>query len=374
MAQLLIDWYNDESHVLINPLLPQATQEALRNAVAPHSHLKGHIWIATSGTESFPKMIALSKKAMLISAEAVNDHLHAKLHHSWLNVLPLFHAGGLGTHTRSLLSDSTIFDFSDKKWDPIWYVETLTALNISFSSLTPTHIYDIVKNKLRPPESLEAIIVGGGELIETLQLEAYALGWPLFKSYGMTETCSQIATALHPDPRTQLVILKHMHLRFNEEGFIEIKSDSLLTGYVRGNDPECTLIDPKVDGWFTTQDKGTIEADFLYIYGRGANFMKIGGENVNFSLLEATWEAVKVQYKCHSDVVLIDMPDERLGKIICIAAANPKDPDGFKSLIEEYNKQVIPLAKIRHVYYVEALPRTELYKLKRNDLRIMLKE
>ncbi len=372
MAEPLIDWTSDESHVFINPLLPKDTQDLLQNAVAPYRDLKGHIWLASSGTESFPKMIALSKKAMLISANGVNHHLLIEKKHPWLNVLPLFHAGGLGIHARALLTDSQVFDFSEKKWNPTGFVESLEEFNISFSSLTPTHVYDLVSLNLRPPKHLEAIIVGGGELPKKLHEEAFALGWPLLKSYGMTETCSQIATALHSNPETQLVILNHVELRFNAEEFIEVRSEALLTGYVHGNDPLCRFIDPKVDGWYTTQDKGRIEADFLQIFGRGSNFIKIGGENINFSDLETVWENIKVKHHCHEDVVLIDLPDERLGRIVCLAIVKGQGNVNLTAWMEEYRQQVLPIAKIRDIYQVEFLPRTELFKLKKNELREMI--
>jgi O-succinylbenzoic acid--CoA ligase len=368
----VINWHNDESYVFINPLLPQATKEMLQYAVEPYLHIKGHIWLASSGTEHFPKMIALSKEAMLTSAAAVNEHIDLKPHFPWLNVLPIFHAGGLGMHARALLLDSPISDFFGNKWNPERYVNCLEDLEIYFSSLTPTHVYDIVNQNLPPPKSLQVVIVGGGMLPDNLHEQAYALGWPLLKSYGMTEACSQIATAWHPEPKTNLAILKHMQLRINAEGFIEIKSDALLSGYVQGDDPMRKFIDPKVDGWYTTQDKGSIEDGNLKIFGRGSNFLKIGGENINFSDLELVWADIKVKHHCPDDIVLIDMPDERLGSIICLAAAVPEGSIDLEPLMEEYRKQVIPIAKIRKVYYVSNIPRTDLYKLKKAELRQML--
>ena len=38
-------------------------------------------------------------------------------------------------------------------------------------------------------------------------------------------------------------------------------------------------------------------------------------------------------------------------------------------LIQEYNSQVLPLAKIRKTLKLAFLPRTELFKLKKNELR-----
>ncbi len=368
MEKPLIDWSSDESHVFINPLLPEATKNLLNEASAPYQNMKGHLWLASSGTENFPKMIALSKKAILVSAEAVNDHLQIQNEDRWLNVLPLFHVGGLGIHARAFLTCSPVYDFSENRWNPAQYVKLLEDLNIAFSSLTPTHIYDIISQNLLPPKSLKAIVIGGGAFPEKLHETAFERGWPLLKSYGMTEVCSQIATAQSPDPKESLIVLKHIKLRFNHENFIEINSNALLTGFVHGNDPLKNFIDPKVLGWYTTQDKGSMDTRILNIYGRGSNFIKIGGENVNFSELESLWDTIKFKHGYQNEAVLIDLPDERLGKVICLATLTLENQELLAPLIDQFHKQIIPLAKIRHVFTVESIPRTELYKLKRNEL------
>ncbi|MBA3237801.1 MAG: AMP-binding protein [Parachlamydiaceae bacterium] len=369
MAKPLIDWYDDASHVFVNPLLPEGRKKLLKEAVNPYKDMKEHIWLASSGTENFPKMIALSKKAMLASAKAVNTHLQIEKQSSWLNILPLFHTGGLAIHARAHLSGSQVFDFSENKWDPIQYVKQLEEFNISFSSLTPTHVYDIVSRSLLPPKSLKAIVVGGGVFPEKLQEKGHALGWPLLKSYGMTEICSQIATASSTHPHANLELLNHVNLRFSAEGFIEIRSDALLTGFVQGNDPDKRFIDPKVEGWYISQDKGLATDGILQVFGRGANFIKIGGENISFSELETLWENIKVKHNCCQDVVLIDLPDERLGRIVCLVKTGTEHIVHLDTLIDEYHKEVIPIAKIRQIYTVNAIPRSELFKLKKHELR-----
>lgn len=374
MAKPQIDWTGPDSRCFINPLLPAESKRLLTQCIEPHEHLKGHIWLASSGTESFPKMMALSKKAMLTSAEAVNAHLNAGKEDVWLNILPLFHTGGLSIHARAMLSGADLYDYSEEKWNPTTYMQLLEKHHIAFSSLTATHVYDLVALNFSPPPALRAIIIGGGMFPKKLHEKAYTLGWPLLKSYGMTEVCSQIATASQTDPEANLQVLKHIELRFNPENFIEIKTGALLTGFVHGNDPEKKFIDPKVNGWYTTQDKGTLEDNFLQIHGRGANFIKIGGENINVSQLESLWENIKVQHRCTFDAVLIDLPDERLGNIIGLAVVAAKEESlaNLDPLIKEYNAQVLPIAKIRKTFSVAFLPRTELFKVKKNELRQLI--
>jgi o-succinylbenzoate---CoA ligase len=372
VAKPLIDWTDITSHVLVNPQLPEVTKKLLNDAIRPYESMKGHIWIASSGTENFPKMIALSKQAMLISANAVNDHLQAKSDHSWLNVLPLFHVGGLGIHARAFASGSTVHDFSNEKWDPVSYRNHLENLRITYSSLTPTHVYDLVSKNLTAPKMLKAIVVGGGNLPKELHERAFGLGWPILISYGMTEVCSQIATAIDFRSDSMILPLNHVEIRFTHEDVIEIKSEALLTGYVNGNDPDKSFIDPKVDGWYATQDRGGFVKGKIVLYGRGASFIKIGGENISFSELEDVWENIKVRNQWQDDAVLIDVPDERLGHIVCLAVGSSEENVKIDFLIKEYHQQVISIAKIRRIYYLKSIPRTQLHKLRKRDLRKLI--
>lgn len=372
MAKPVIDWLDDTSHVLISPHFNEVTKSLLEDAVEPHRGLQGHLWLSSSGTEHFPKMIALSKKAFLASAKAVNTHFGITADHSWLNVLPLFHAGGLSIHARAHLSDSLVYDFSEEKWNPHLYVERLNKLNISFSSLTPTHVYDLIQHGLTPPKSLQAIIVGGGALPVDHHAQALALGWPLHRSYGMTEMCSQIATAPHPTKKA--APLNHVEIRFDADDFIELKSDALFTGFVHGDDPQHDFKDPKVQGWYKTQDKGTLIDGTLHVYGRGSHFIKIGGESINLSELEMNWESVLNKHRCSKDAVLIDVPDERLGRKICLAVADSLKDRDFTPLLEDFHQQILPIAKIRDIYPVNHIPRSALFKVQREELRNLIAE
>ncbi|HEX6085416.1 MAG TPA: AMP-binding protein, partial [Thermoanaerobaculia bacterium] len=100
-----IDWLSDESHVLLNPRMPAAERERLQSFV---TELPGHLWLATSGTTGSLKLTALSKRAMLASAAAVNRHLQSTASDVWLCVLPSFHVGGLGIYARAFLSGARV--------------------------------------------------------------------------------------------------------------------------------------------------------------------------------------------------------------------------------------------------------------------------
>lgn len=368
MNDLKINWTNSENYSFFNPRLPQE-QRSLIQSNLKLIDLSGHLFLSTSGTSGKIKIVALSKRAFLCSAAAVNRHLNITQEDRWLNVLPHFHVGGLGIFARASEAGSSVFDYSYKSWDPVFYSEALTTYRATWSSLVPAQVFDLISREIPSPSQLKGIIVGGGHLSEDLHRKASLLGWPLFLSYGMTECCSQIATAMKHELHSPLCSLPHVELKINDNSIIEVKSPSLLTGYLLCDLDNPTFIDPKREGWFTTEDKGTLENGVLKIMGRGENFIKIGGEGIDFSFLEKKWEEVCLMLKLDGSTALIDLPDDRLGRSVHLATEkNEKLEQG----IALYNSKVLPNAKIRQVHTVAEIPRSPLKKILKEHLRTQL--
>jgi len=331
-----IDWLSDESHVLLNPRMPAEERAQLESYVVD---LPGHIWLATSGTTGALKLTALSKCAMLASAAAVNRHLQSTANDVWLGVLPTFHVGGLGIYARAFLSGARIVG----EWND----------DVTLASLVPAQVSDLVRANAKPPRSLRAIVVGGGALSEDLYRAGTALGWPLLPSYGMTETCSQVATALPESP--ELRLLDHAEARVDVEGRLAFRGASLLTGYATANG----FIDPKVDGWFLTEDLGSVEGRVLHVHGRRGDFVKIGGESVDLARLDAIVASVA---GVHAAIAAV--PDVRLGHVIHLYI----DEAATEAVASEFNARVHPFERARAIHRVTEIPRSSLGKLLRKEL------
>ncbi len=364
-----IDWESSQTDVLINPRFPKIEREEILTLFKQSPALPGHLWLSTSGSSGQIKWVALSKKALLLSAHAVNKRLKSTAADIWVNPLPLFHVGGLGIFARAYLSGAKMVDFytaSSGKWDPLLYCQTLNDSHASWSSLVPTQVYDLVVRNLTSPHSIKGIIVGGGKLNELLYQAAKNLGWKLLPSYGMTECSSQIATAdleFEGKKIPPLKILEHVEAAISAEGKIKIKSPSLLSLYAMKEENVFAFRDPKVDGWLTTEDQGEIERDILHIFGRGNSFIKIGGESSNLNKLAEIWEAVCLKHCFKGDSVLIAEEDERLGHAIYLLVLKDNQKDTvLKPILEEYNRSVMPFEKIRLVRFVEKIPRSPLGK------------
>jgi o-succinylbenzoate---CoA ligase len=341
----LIDWESDESHVLLNPRMPEEERAVLQSFV---TELPAHLWLATSGTTGALKLTALSKRAMLASAAAVNRHLESNRNDVWCCVLPTFHVGGLGIYARAFLSGARVVE---AQWDPRQFA---AMREVTLASLVPAQVRDLVGAGLEALPQLRAIVVGGGALNADLYNDARALGWPVLPSYGTTETCSQVATATLASP--DLVVLDHVEARAEDEGQLAFRGESLLTGY----GTERGFVDPKVDGWFVTEDLGTVEDRYLKVSGRQGDFIKIGGESVDLARLDAILALI-----AGPEAAVVAFPDVRLGHVIHLAMTPTVDADMVRAA---FDARVHPFERARQVHVVPEIPRSSLGKLLRKQL------
>lgn len=370
-----IDWQSTETVVLLNPRWSQAEKASLyevASEVTARRNLAGHVWIATSGSTSESvghiKLVALSKNAFLSSAHSVNRHLSASVSDVWLQVLPRFHVGGLGVEVRaSLLGSRVVNDF--EKWEPRRIHDLISREGVTIASMVPTQIFDLAQAGFKSPASLRAVIIGGGALNEGLYHQARALDWPLLPSYGMTETCSQIATAslesLHGKHMPLAQKLGHAEWRQTSEGLLQVRGSSLLTCYgQRQKDGGIRDWDPKTDGWFTTEDFVSLQGDLVRFTGRKNDFIKIGGEGSSMGRLREIFERV-IATKNNSvsqQVLLVDAPSERLGCEIHLITTI-KESEFISQIRESFNSEVLPFERIREVKYITHIPRSDLGKV-----------
>jgi o-succinylbenzoate---CoA ligase len=358
-----IDWLTNRAHVLLNPRLPSETIGLWEEVL--NQDFPGHIWLATSGSTQM-KLVALRKQAFLASAQAVNLHLNATHEDSWINPLPLFHVGGLSIYARAHLSKSPVFSY-EKKWDPQGFYDFLVQKKGTLTALVPTQVYDLVIRRLKAPAGLRAVIVGGGALEESLYGEARKLGWPLLPSFGMTECCSQVATAslqsLHRMEYPRMQILSHVTLKTDMDGRVSIKSPALLSAYAILENDKIAIKQPLQEGYFLTRDFADVKGDYITIRGRVDDFIKIAGENVEMARLEKILEELKLEQRIDFDAALVAMPDERLGHVVHFFVTS----ENYHDLRGQFDKRVMPYEKIRKVHVLEAIPRSPLNKVLRGE-------
>lgn len=381
-----VDWESSDVHLLLNPRFTDTSareqvsliQKVLADSEQSSSSLLqtlavSHVFIVSSGTsltsDTQLKWVALSKQAVLASAKASNQHLESDSSDVWLHTLPNFHVGGLGIWARAHLSGAQVIPLLS--WNAPQFVEKAKKCRATLSSMVPAQIYDLVMAGLVCPSSMKAILVGGGGLSDSLYLQARELGWPVLPTYGMTETCSQIATAsLNGLSRgdASLQVLPHLYLRSSDEGNLEVSGASLFTAYIgrvesSAGNIEPYVLDPKREGWFLTSDRGTFEEGKLRILGRLSEFIKIGGESVEVARLRGILERLRMKEKITADLALVPVPNERLGHVLHFVCDQEMKQESVDALVAAFNSEVLAFEKIRKQHRIDKIPRSALGKL-----------
>ncbi len=373
----MIDFESNKTQVLLNPRQAPDRQELFNRILSAIPKLESHIWIASSGTSTEPKLVALSKSAILVAAAAVNDFLGASSSTTWLNVLPLFHVGGLSIWARAHLAGAKVFELDT--WNPIGFCQAIQANGVTFTSLVRAQVFDLVSSKIKCPNSLKAVLVGGDSLGDDLYQDARSLGWPLLPSFGMTETCALFAVAslesLEAKIFPKLKILPHIVAQSDSNNYLQLSGPSLFSYYAEERDGIVSLRDPKINGIFTSSDKVEIQSNitekYLNFLGRDEDFIKIGAEFSNLKDLES--RLIKMSRTLNlKDVAILALDDPRLGKSIAAVGIKGQET-AFSNLVDAFNASVAPFERIRDRFFLPEIPRTALGKLERFKIHDMIR-
>lgn len=361
-----INWNSSETSVRINPRLEAETLSRTRRLFAEAPELSGHVWVQSSGStkskDESDKWIALSKKAFLVSAEAVNRHLDARSSDVWGICLPTFHVSGLSIKARSFLSGSKDFEFTEA-WEARRFVEFLVGNRVSLLSLVPAQLFDLVEGGFAKPAHLRAIVLGGARLEQNLYDRATAAGWPVLPSFGMTEFCSQVATARSDS--ADLHLLSHIEARTDAEGTLSLKSESLFTGFLQERFGAIHWDQPALEnGFWRTPDRALLRDDVLEPLGRSGDYVKIKGEGVNLTELRSRFEEWRVGSYGRipaTAFALTAIPDARDGSRLVLAIERGERAKG-EAMAKAWNERCFPIERLQAVM-IDAIPRSSLGKV-----------
>ena len=350
-----VDWKSPKSYYFFNPRNPRAKN--LQKLAQQLPYLKSHIYLFTS---NFGKICLISKQAFLASAQAVNRHLQVTEKDIWMICLPLFHVSGLSILARQFCGGfSTVRSLSS--WKPKNFKKELSENKASLCSLVPSQLYDLVRQNIKAPKRLRALIIGGSALPPFLYKEARKLGWPVLISYGLTETSSQIAcsdlNSLNKPSFPKMSLLSHVSVKSRPA---RVKSSSLLTAYF---DVEKKGLVSALDchGFFKLPDRVLFKTSQLIFQGRREEEIKILGERVNFNKLSSLLEKLSQDIK--KEFYLLAVPDQRRGKKLVLITDSFDFVKNFL-LVKKFNKRVFSFEQIKAIYSVLCVKKSHLSKFR----------
>lgn len=254
-------------------------------------------YIPTSGSTGAARLVRLSRRAVVASADASARNLGWEDDDRWLLCLPLAHTGGLSIVIRTLIARRATVLFESGEEGLLAQASALRAAlragDVSLVSLVPTVLDRLLDIGFRPERRLRGVLVGGAGCSPALAARAQAARIPLLTSYGLTETASQVVTRPYAQRYEALPMhagcvssgraLAGVELRLDASGRIAVRAPSLFSGYV--GEAAAPL---DAAGWLLTTDLGWLDADgALFVRGRCDDVIVTGGENVDPLEVEA---------------------------------------------------------------------------------------
>jgi O-succinylbenzoic acid--CoA ligase len=228
------------------------------------------------------------------------------------------------------------------------------------------------------PPGLQVLLLGGAGAAPELLNRALAAGYPVCPTYGLTEACSQVATAA-PPPSGAVSTLPMRSLRDTElrivcdghdaapgmPGEIVVRGPTVMQGYLR--EPRATARALR-DGWLHTGDIGCLDADGgLLVLDRRDDLVVSGGENV----YPAEIEAVLLEHPAVDDAGVTGIPDADLGaRVVAWIVAAPGAAPDVDSLRRHCRSRLAGFKQPREFRFVDALPRNAAGKLQRKRLGV----
>ncbi len=291
--------------------------------------LKSHFLILSSGTTSSElKGYALSKKALFLNAKAVNEHFNLSSDDVWGLSLPHYHVGGLSVLIRAGLLKSKLINLG--VWNPAEWHHQLSTNGITITTVVPTQVFDLVSLNLQAPSSLRFLIVGGDFLSHDLEKKALGLGWPIIRTFGMTEVCSQLLSANQVGGDLRLLPIHN--IKTDEDCRLWVKSESLFTCQFKLKENiEVKLAKDFCDqeGFYPTQDMVRIEDSKVTHLGRLDDQLKINGKLFSLNEFKETLHSFALKHQIFGKVELVIEEDDRQGKklVVCHLPGIFKIPD-----------------------------------------------
>jgi acyl-[acyl-carrier-protein]-phospholipid O-acyltransferase/long-chain-fatty-acid--[acyl-carrier-protein] ligase len=338
----------------------------------------------SSGSEGTPKGIELTHRNIMSNVRQTSDVLNTEGGDVVLSNLPLFHAFGLTATTFLPLLEGIPMVCHPDPTDALGCAKAIARYRVTFLCSTSTFLRLYSRNKRIHPLMLESLrlVVAGAERLTPGVREAFVLKFqkPIYEGYGVTET-TPVASCNLPDslrvddwrvqtgnkpgtvgmplPGTSFRIVDPASLRTlpsEEDGLILIGGVQVMKGYLKAPEKTADAI-VELDGqrWYKTGDKGHQDEDgFLTIVDRYSRFAKLGGEMISLTQVEE--QALGVLGTPDTELVAVNVPDEKKGERIILLVAADLDPDRLRrELIEAgLNPLTIP-AEIRQVEQVPKL-------------------
>jgi long-chain acyl-CoA synthetase len=323
----------------------------------------GLVIIHTAAVAGRPRGALLSHRNFI----SANVHLNLLMHLSpadvHLNLLPLFHVGGLFMATKSF--HAGVLNVNMSKFDAVQAVDLIAEKKVTVMFDFSPILGSLLEQQAKSGKDIGSLKhVMGLEAPETIEKYQKLTGGTFYAMYGQTET-SAIATFGRYNDRpgsagrtipladVRLVDDNDRAVATGEVGEIAVKGPMVFSGY--WNLPEDTAQAFR-GGWHHTGDMGRFDEEgFLFYAGRKPEkeLIKPGGENV----YPAEVEKAILEHPAVEMTVVFGVPDPKWKegiKAVCKLKAGQTLAD--RDLIKFVGERIASFKKPQYVEFVAEMP------------------
>lgn len=378
----MVPAYKLPGAVSFNKALKLGSQH--RFETVPTNHYDIAFLQYTGGTTGVSKGAVLTNRNMVANMQQASAWIHNIMEEGKeviITALPLYHIFSLTANCLTFMKYGALVYLITNPRDMKGFVKELkgvkftavTGVNTLFNGLLNTPGFkDIDFSQLK-------LTLGGGMAVQRAVAEHWknVTGAPLLEAYGLTETSP--AACINPlnlknfngkiglpIPSTDCSIQddEWNELPIGETGEICIRGPQVMQGYWKR--PKDTSEVLSADGWLHTGDIGFMdEQGYVQIVDRKKDMILVSGFNVYPNEVEN----VLINHPGVLEVGVIGIPDEKSGEAVA-AVVVKSDPSLTEDALIEYCKEDLTNYKRpRFIFFTDELPKTNVGKILRRELR-----
>jgi o-succinylbenzoate---CoA ligase len=334
----------------LSPALRAALDGGPAASDAPALPADTALVVPTSGSTGAPRSVVLTHAALAASTAASLARLACQPGERWVLALPLQHIAGLQVlaRARALGSDPVLVE---RAGDPLAIARAVA--DAEHVALVPTQLVRCLDAGVSLAH-LRSVLVGGAAITDALTSRALDAGVPLVRSYGMTEMCGGCVYDGSP--------LEGVDVATDEDGVIRLRGPMRAAGYLE--QPTGADTGFSSDGWFTTDDLGSVVDGALVVHGRRDDMIISGGVKV---------PAIRIEQELAGlpgvrDLAVVGVADSEWGQrvrvvVVLEGGARTQLPSLVVEIEERLARRLPRTHAACEVVSVEGIVRTQLGKL-----------
>ena len=378
----MIDFFDDQSHLLLNPRLPDEERRALERLGQESPSLRGHVWIATSGTTGLPKCVMQTINRWVYFHHKAVSFGGLRADERFMSVVPAPFGFGLWTShvSPTLLGVPCVVQ---ERFDPAEAAAAIEHHRVTVLAAVSSQFVMILDAAGDHDLTSLRVLFTGGEAISPVRAREFEqhTGCRVLNFYGSNETGMLSGTQIDDPLERRLTtggrVVDEMQVRLYDLDGRRLAGDRG-EGRPACNGPATTLgyWDDDVanrelftdDGWMFMGDVVRIDDEgWLSVVARTADFIIRGGKNISAPAVEeevATHPAVGL-------VAAVAVPDQRLGERVGIyVELRPGQTLDLAQLTAHLDERGVSREWWpEHLWIIPAMPRSSGGKIAKAELQ-----